>query len=307
MAVDADIRTVVEIARTGGVAKRLASRFRGGFTRGSLVWLAFAALGVGFMWHSLVVMPHRYDALSHDGISAVAQVRCDRDCELTMSYNGRRRTWTYHQPHEQFRSVRYGGSVPMLVDRREPQIAYTVYDVRHRSNSGFGLTAWFGLLVVLSGVGAGLWQAAWLVRLRARIDEAGEQAPPLRLDHLSGCERTRLTGRLRRVDRADRFVQDARAVPIWRPPSVRVDRRAFVTAIEGIRDALQSPAPEPPSERSLLLIDQLIATAQEARTLPLIGGIRLGVDGTLLTLAELRLAVLEDFDAVSDLHASQHV
>jgi hypothetical protein len=290
--------SVVETVRAGG-AKRRARRFRGGLTCDSLVWLVFAALGVGCMWSPLVVLPQRYDGLADDGIPTVAHVRCNRDCELTMSYNGRGRTWTYHQPREQFRSVPYRGSVPMLVDRRDPQIAYTVYDVQHRSNAGFGVLAGFGLLVILGSVGAALWEAAWPVRLRARIDEACEQAPRPRFDHLSVLERARLTRTLRHLDGADRLVQGARAAPLSRSPSVRVDRRAFLAEMEAMRGELRSPAFERPPERSLTAVDHLIATAQQARTLPLTGGIGLPLYGTLLTLVDLRLAVLEAFDAVS--------
>jgi hypothetical protein len=71
-----------------------------------------------------------------------------------------------------------------------------------------------------------------------------------------------------------------------------------VAAIEAICDELQSPPLERRPEGSLRLIDELIAKAQDARTLPLVGGIALPLKGILFTLGDPYRGVLEDFDAV---------
>ena len=141
-----------------------------------LVCLFFVGFGLHTMWGSIVTLPHRYDRLDAGGVLVPATIdECKRGlgggrgvaCRLSLTYHESDRTWVYPENSRQFYGLPIGSDVPMLVDPRHPSIAYTVTDVRARTNAGFGVVAGFGLALALVGV-AGLGFFVWLVLLRRR-------------------------------------------------------------------------------------------------------------------------------------------
>ena len=135
-----------------------------------LVSLFFVGLGVHMIWQSTKTLPREYDRLSARGVAATAHVdRCATGlgggrgvaCQLTLSYDGSLKTWVYPQNSAQFEGLPIDAPVAMLVDPQHPRTAYTVADVRARTNAGFGIVAAFGAVFVCAGA-AGLGLLGWV-------------------------------------------------------------------------------------------------------------------------------------------------
>lgn len=152
----------------------------------ALSCLFLVGLGLHMMWHSTVTLPREYDQLEAHGVPATAAVdECARGlggghgvgCRLRLSFDGSTRTWVYPENSRQFGGLLRGSPVAMLVDSRNPAIAYTVTDVRSRTNAGFGIVAGFGAFFACLGA-AGIGFLAWLAlpwRRRRRGLLTGEQ------------------------------------------------------------------------------------------------------------------------------------
>lgn len=127
------------------------------------------------MWQSMVTLPGQYDRLGDHGAQATATIdECAPRlgggrgvaCRLTMAFKGSSRTWVYPENVPQFEIRPAGSSVAMLVDPHDIDTAYTVTDVRDRTNAGFGLVAGVGLFFACMGIACFAFMA-WL-SLRTR-------------------------------------------------------------------------------------------------------------------------------------------
>lgn len=130
-----------------------------------LVCLFFVGLGTSIVVNTLYTFPHRYDLLASRGIRVDGSlVKCAPGigggrgvgCEVHLAYKSFDRTWDYPENSPQFGDLHPGSSIPMLVDPSNPNIAYTVLDVRERTSSGLGLLFYFGCVLVLAGIGGSL-------------------------------------------------------------------------------------------------------------------------------------------------------
>jgi hypothetical protein len=84
-----------------------------------------------------------------------------------LRFDGRGRTWIYPENYAQFRTLRAGVAVPVLVDPTDPSTVYTVTDVEQGTNAGGADSALFWLGVAFVGIGlAGVGGFAWLFRPR---------------------------------------------------------------------------------------------------------------------------------------------
>jgi len=141
-----------------------------------LVCLFLVGLGLHAIWHSTVTLPRTYDRLAASGVPATAILeQCAPGlggghgvaCRLTLDTRGSTRTWVYPENSRQFEDLPTDAAIPMLVDPRHAGNAYTVTDVRARTNAGFGFVAGFGVFFVGLGA-AGLGLFGWLARLGRR-------------------------------------------------------------------------------------------------------------------------------------------
>jgi Protein of unknown function (DUF3592) len=140
----------------------------------AIFWLAFCLFFVVYgaytIWESSSRLPHQYARLRDHGARADATFRgCaippfgrDRRCRLSLRLDGRVRTWDYPENYAQFRTLRVGAPVPVLVDPSDRTTVYTVTDVERRTNAGSADSPlfWFGVVLVgigLAGVGGFVW------------------------------------------------------------------------------------------------------------------------------------------------------
>jgi hypothetical protein len=116
----------------------------------------------------LVTLPSAYADLSHQGVPVTARlVSCteggDDSCALSFTYADATTTWTYPQDTVQFDGVPIGSAVPLLVDRSDPSLRYTTYDVDSRFNAGFGIATVGGLVIMATG---GVTVLLWVAVMR---------------------------------------------------------------------------------------------------------------------------------------------
>jgi hypothetical protein len=116
--------------------------------------LAFVGVGYWGLRHTLVDLPARYDALEQRGVATTATFEgCDhKHCQLRLTFRGASRRWHYGGNHPQFRHLRPGAAVAVIVDPQHIQTTYTAYDVRHRTNAGFGVLLVFSVIIGLVGL-----------------------------------------------------------------------------------------------------------------------------------------------------------
>jgi hypothetical protein len=142
----------------------------------ALTCLFLVGFGLHMMWHSTVSLPREYDQLEARGVPATAAVdKCARglggghgvECRLRLAFHGSTRTWVYPENSRQFEGLLPGATVAMLVDPRDPVVAYSVTDVRGRTNAGFGIVAGFGVFFACLGA-VGIGFLVWLALLRRR-------------------------------------------------------------------------------------------------------------------------------------------
>jgi len=120
----------------------------------------FVGFGAWTTWDTFSARPAVYETLKDRGVQVAAHPEnhhvgfTGRDdyYTLTVTYRGQRYSTHYHDDYKQFRSVPPGGTVPALVDPKDPEIIYTVADVRERTNAGFGVVAVFGIVMTLAGL-----------------------------------------------------------------------------------------------------------------------------------------------------------
>ena len=145
--------------------------------RYAIGWLAvclfFVVYGAYTIWDSTSRLPHQYARLRDHGVRADATFRgCaippfgrDQRCRLSLRLDGRVRTWVYLENYAQFRALRVGAAVPVLVDPKNRSTVYTVTDVERRTNAGGADSGLFWLGVVFVGIGlAGVGGFVWLLR-----------------------------------------------------------------------------------------------------------------------------------------------
>jgi hypothetical protein len=114
-----------------------------------LAWLYPFVLVLGLItaiwgcWYTMYRLPHAYNTLEDRGVRVVGQpdYREDGDRDyiaVTFTYRGRTREERVFDSVNQFRYSRAGTleKVPVLVDPEDPDTAFTVYDVRARTNTG---------------------------------------------------------------------------------------------------------------------------------------------------------------------------
>jgi hypothetical protein len=108
--------------------------------------------------YSLYALPRTYDRLERSGVRVSATLGYvnppgidrfkDNDYyTLTYAFGGRERTKNVFEHWDQFDGVPLGQTVPMLVDPKDPDTAFSVADVRARTNAGFGLLSGVSLLL----------------------------------------------------------------------------------------------------------------------------------------------------------------
>ena len=140
-----------------------------------LLCLFFIGIGTSTVINTLYTFPHRYGLLASGGVSVDGTlVKCAPGigggrgigCEVHLNYEHFNRTWEYPENSPQFNGLTPGSRIPMLVDPSNPNIAYTVLDVRQRTDSGLGVLFFFGCALVVVGI-AGLW---WVLTLQRRVD-----------------------------------------------------------------------------------------------------------------------------------------
>lgn len=140
----------------------------------ALVSIFFVVFGVFTGWHSLVTLPRTYDNLEAHGVPATATLeKCARGlgggrgvgCRLSLTFAGSTRAWNYPENSRQFEGLPVGSGVPVLVDSKNPGTAYTVTDVRARTNAGFGPVVALGIAFVL--IGASI--AVAIIRVKRRL------------------------------------------------------------------------------------------------------------------------------------------
>jgi|SRR5579863_2537392 len=140
-----------------------------------LLCLFFVGLGASIVVNSLFTFPHRYAVLSSRGVRIEGTlVKCGpgigggngTGCEVHITFKGFSRTWDYPENSPQFNGMSPGDRIPMLVDPANPNDAYTVLDVRDRTNTGFGVLFSLGCAFILIGLG-GLW---WTLTLQRRVN-----------------------------------------------------------------------------------------------------------------------------------------
>lgn len=140
-----------------------------------LVCLFFIGFGTSIVVNSLSTVPHQYAELSNRGVRIEGTlVKCapglgggrGTGCEVHISYKGFARTWDYPENIAQFAGLHPGDHIAMLVDPSDPNDAYTVVDVRDRTNSGIGVLFFLGGFFILLGL-VGLW---WVLTWQRRID-----------------------------------------------------------------------------------------------------------------------------------------
>jgi len=136
------------------------------------VCLFFVTFGAFTAWDSYHRLPRVYAVLRARGVPATARlVRCAPGigggrgvgCRLSLSFEGRVRTWNYPEDSAQFRGLAVGAAVPVLVDPSNSHTVYTVRDVDHRTNAGASPPFWYGVVLVVLGVAGFTW-LLWLRR-----------------------------------------------------------------------------------------------------------------------------------------------
>jgi hypothetical protein len=154
--------------------RRLARRRvakRGGPSKGKhavlgfmVTWVFPALLVAGMLFalwmgrYSLYALPRTYDRLQSSGVRVSATLGYvnppgidrfkDNDYyTLTYAFGGRSRTKNVFENWDQFDGVDLGQTVPVLVDPKDPDTAFSVADVRARTNSGIGLLSGLSLLI----------------------------------------------------------------------------------------------------------------------------------------------------------------
>lgn len=169
---DGDAHQVRVIADTRNVLRSWSNRVA------AWVWIGVCVFFLGFgthlVWGSVVSRPRTYAHLRAVGVPASALLAaCGHfgggrgiTCRLRLSFAGRTRTWTYANDTHQFHGVPIGAPIPVLVDPEHPSTVYTVHDVQAGTNAGWGVLAFFGVVLVIAGA-AGL-ACYWLFIGRLR-------------------------------------------------------------------------------------------------------------------------------------------
>jgi hypothetical protein len=122
--------------------------------------VAGLAVGIWCSWHFLISLPRTYDRLERDGVRVPATVgyvdpagsnrfRNNDYYTLTFHFRGRRYQERAFENFRQFDGVALGDEVPVLVDPDDPGTAFSVADVRARTNSGIGLGSAASLFDIL--------------------------------------------------------------------------------------------------------------------------------------------------------------
>jgi hypothetical protein len=132
----------------------------------SIVWalgfLVVAGLGARSLWETYVTLPATYARLEAAGVPATAVLQECRaglgggrgvGCRVSLDFRGAARTWDYPENSPQFDGLRPGAPIPMLVDPARPDVAYTVVDVRARTNTGLPSGAFGEMLLLIGAVG----------------------------------------------------------------------------------------------------------------------------------------------------------
>jgi hypothetical protein len=133
---------------------RKRGRLKAMFIWWTIMPLAFVGVGYWGLRNTLVDLPARYDVLEQRGVAATATFDgCDgHHCELQLTFRGASRSWDYDINHPQFRHLRAGDPVAVIVDPRHVQTTYTAYDVSNRTNAGVGVLLVFSAIVGLVGL-----------------------------------------------------------------------------------------------------------------------------------------------------------
>ena len=132
----------------------------------SEIWIVLALMvffigfGAYITWDAVSARPAVYETLEGRGVKADARVDYhevgfsgdDDYYSLTVTFRGSSYSTRYHNNYPQFESVRPGGTVPALVDPENPEVIYTVTDVREGTNAGFGVLAVFGIAMTIGGI-----------------------------------------------------------------------------------------------------------------------------------------------------------
>ena len=135
------------------------------------------------VWQSTETLPHTYDRLETHGVPATANLlECANGlgggrglaCRLTLDLHGSNRTWVYPENVAQFKGLPIGAPIAMLVDPRNVREAYTVVDVRARSNTGFGVVAGVGTFFAIVGAAGLALTGRFLLSQRRRRQLDGD-------------------------------------------------------------------------------------------------------------------------------------
>jgi hypothetical protein len=134
------------------------------------IWLAvglsIVAAGAWLTWGAVVGRSDDYARLRKVGVPVTGQiesctepavsltspVRTKPRCTVSVRFGGVTRTWQYPGSATQFETREPGGGVAMILDPDHPATAYTVHDVKQGSGSGWGGTAYLGLVLAAFGV-----------------------------------------------------------------------------------------------------------------------------------------------------------
>jgi hypothetical protein len=120
----------------------------------ALMSLVLIGSGIAVIREATTNQPRTYRQLRSHGVGLTAQFAgCPNrlDCRLTLSYDGRSRTWKYSADYAQFDHLSVGAPVPVLLDPAHPNTVYTVHDVQTNQNTGLGFAS-VGLGLIALGL-----------------------------------------------------------------------------------------------------------------------------------------------------------
>jgi len=158
-----------------------------------LAWIYPFVLVVGLVasiwgcWYTMYRLPHTYSTLEDRGVPVTGQPvyreSGDRDfVVVTFTYRGRTREERVFDSIDQFRYSSAGTleQVPVLVDPEDAGTAFTVYDVRERTNTGLSFFPIFvicGLIFCVVSLIKEIPEARQYVRLMSRDVPDGTWKP----------------------------------------------------------------------------------------------------------------------------------